>query len=233
MIVLKRHDHGGTTSMEGQASKRKFEPMNIIDMAMARRHMKPNVERRGYEVRVSREEGEVYEDDDSSSGLFLEDSSRASNNITVDLREALNRRTRENPKPQPEQRGFDVKVRVRRVDFDLSFQPGATAKKTPPPPSSGPSFSRIVSAASVSERDSEAERRRERWAEKERDLQKELQRQELQKQEAQKLLLQQQSMATKPKSVTVVDYSHKFTVAKAPLGKEIALILLIAFGIVA
>lgn len=261
MIVLKSrlheggHDvaHGGTNKdidAAGQASKRKFESdhgmisMNI-DMyesgrTMARRHMP--VERAGYEVRV-REEGEYYDDGDTS--LFLEDPHLSRPKITVDLREALNRRTRGGVSSREnidnDEEGFasnskvDVKVRLRRVDFDLSFKGAATAAAPPPEsrkkilplrPSAADRFPRIASAASVggnskgmSERDSEAERRRERWAEKERDferdLQEEMQKQELLKQQQQ----QQQTMATKPKSVPVLDYSHKFTVAKAPLGK--------------
>lgn len=254
---------GGTASSQamimeaGAASKRKFEPehrmisMNIDMYERMREHQQmarrlPGTAGR-FEVRV-REEGEFYdedeEDEEDDSSLFLEDSNPRPN-ITVDLREALNRRSRplvanrENKgyggDGDGHELGFDVKVRVRRVDFDLSCaseRSEVRKKVVPLPPSDVAQRLRIGAAVGShkgSESDTEAERRRERWAEKERDLerdlQKELQKQALQKQELQKQqqlqLLQQQSMATtaqQPKSVTVVDYSHKFTVAKAPLG---------------
>lgn len=252
---------GGTASSQamimdaGAASKRKFEPehrmisMNIDMYERVREHQQmarrlPGTAGR-FEVRV-REEGEFYdeeeEDDEDDGSLFLEDSNPRPN-ITVDLREALNRRTRPlvanredkgysgDGDSDGRELGFDVKVRVRRVDFDLSCaseRSEVRKKVLPLPPSDVAQGLRIGAAVGShkgSESDTEAERRRERWAEKERDLerdlQKELQKQALQKQQQLQLQLQQQSMATtaqQPKSVTVVDYSHKFTVAKAPLG---------------
>ena len=201
---------------------------------------------KGYEVRVSgREVGEfVYGEDDDS--LLLEDFHQFDDDysprerVGSDLREFLNRRGRseENMSRDPkgyedyrtERGGFDFGVRVRRVEFDVSAGDGkvqgSVVRKVPDlgrssRPVSGDGKERASlasggSAASVAAkaaREMELERRqekRERWAEKERDLEKELEKENMPK----------TTQATKGKPVTVVDYSHKFTLAKAPISKR-------------
>ena len=202
---------------------------------------------KGYEFRVSdREVGEfVYGEDDDDDSLFLDDSRQFDDDYPTrsmsgsDLRELLNRRGRAEETMSRETRGYgdytterfcsDVGVRVRRVEFDLSAGngkvQGSTVRKVLDLGRSSrsgnddskerTSLGTGGSAASVgmkSERDMELERRekRERWAEKERDLEKELEKENM-------LRTAQQA---KLKSVTVVDYSHKFTLAKAPISKR-------------
>jgi histone RNA hairpin-binding protein len=202
---------------------------------------------KGYEFRVSgREVGEfVYGEDDDS--LFLEDFHQIDDDYPTramsgsDLREFLNRRgraeetmsreTRDYGDFRAERSGFDAGVRVRRVEFDLSagngkVQGSAVRKVLDLGRSSrsgnddGKERSSLASGGSAaskggkSEREMESERRqekRERWAEKERDLEKELEKENMPK---------TTQPTTKVKSVTVVDYSHKFTLAKAPISKR-------------
>lgn len=187
--------------------------------------------------------------DEGNSSLFLEDSrevdyeDRARARIGLDLREALNRRSQGLDTMSRESRVYgDQKtgatVRVRKVEFDLccgngkgslSSLQGSGVKKVLDlgrSSSSGNDESNGSaslggigrSAAAVGaqvERDMELERRekRERWAEKERDLETELQ------DKLQKDLEKENMPETQPKSVTVVDYSHKFTVAKASISE--------------
>lgn len=121
--AMGRFKDGGTASKDimdaAGASKRKFEPearrgmismnidmyergMVVREQHMARRLPVERATPEGrYQVRVSgREEGEFYgdgdDDDDAGASLFLEDSHLVEERprITVDLREALNRRTR-------------------------------------------------------------------------------------------------------------------------------------------
>ena len=200
----------------------------------------------GHEVRVSvREAGEfVYGEDDGS--LFLEDSRQvdfeysARARICSDVRESLNRRSRGEDSMSRETRGygdyksergdFDFGVRVRRPEFDVSAgngkvqgsgvrevpDLGRSSRSSNDDGKERASLASGGSAASVGAkgvREMESERRqekRERWAEKERDLEKELEKENMPK----------TTQATKGKPVTVVDYSHKFTLAKAPISKR-------------
>ncbi|KAG0626385.1 hypothetical protein M758_2G121800 [Ceratodon purpureus] len=198
---------------------------------------------KGYEIRVSgREVGEfVHRKDDHS--LFLEDSRQvddaysARTRIGSDVWESLNRRSCGKETMSRETRGYgdytterfcrEVALRVRRVEFDHSegtgkvqgstvrkvLDLGRSSRSGSDDGKERASLGTGGSAASVGAkggRDMELERRqdkRERWAEKERDLEKELEKENMLK----------NAQPTKEKSVTVVDYSHKFTLAKAPI----------------
>jgi histone RNA hairpin-binding protein len=178
----------------------------------------------------------------------VDDGYSARARIGSDVRESLNRRSRAEETMSRETRSYgdyraerfcsDDGVRVRRVESDVSAGNGKVqgfagrkgldlgrssrsgnddVKERSSLASGGSALASGGSAASVgakSEREMESERRqekRERWAEKERDLEKELEKENMPK---------TTQPTTKVKSVTVVDYSHKFTLAKAPISKR-------------
>lgn len=185
---------------------------------------------KGYEIRVSGREvvGEFVHN--PGEGLFLEDSRHADDPARMDPCEGLNRRSRggetmsrESSRGLGDRKTEPLAVRVRRVEFDLSVGNGkgasAVVRKVLDVGRTSRSEGKEhgASAAGVGEAkkeasggDVESERRpekRERWAEKERDLEKELEKENMPKTQ------------TTTKTVTVVDHSHKFTVAKAPISK--------------
>lgn len=259
-VAVRSFRDGGTASkdIDPVGTKRKYETevrkssMMMLEQSMVIRekHMARRVpiEREfegGYEFRVSgREVGEF--NGENGSSLFLEDSRQFNYEdserprVGLDLREALNRRSRRLDSMSREIRGYgdqksEPAVRVKKVEFDVStgngkgslgaLQGSGVRKVLDLGRSSrsGNDESKSFALGGIShstadvgtkvERDMESERRekRERWAEKERDLEKELQ------EKLQKELEKENMPRPQPKPVAVVDYSHKFTVAKAPI----------------
>lgn len=180
--------------------------------------------KRRHEVRVSSREGREFVAQSKGAGLFEEDSRHVDDDCVPARMYSggLNRQSRGGGETMSTKssRGFgEGSVRVRRAEFDCSVGNGKGSsgrasrsgndegKDHGASLRAGASAAGGVEAKEGSGRDNmESERRhekRERWAEKERDLEKEMEKGGL----------------PKTQSLTVVDYSHKFTVAQAPLSK--------------